>query len=126
MHFVVYECALALGVKKQRAVVRHKTAMWRHVRWVHRCFPFDGPCKEWMPETDRQRRGKLCELQILERKRRGRLRPNEKVWFFRGRREADSSDLADIWAVPLKPIREDRIHHGVIELHGTRTMTALR
>src|SRR2546430_1642476 len=126
MNFVVYEYALALGVKKQRAVVRHRTATGRHVRWVHRCFPFDGPRKEWVPETDHQRRGKLCELRILERKRRGRLRPDEKVWFFRSRGEADSSDFVEIRGVRLKPIRGVRFHFREIELHGAREMMCLR
>src|SRR5258706_5185825 len=124
MNFVIDENGLALPVKKQRTVVRHKMAVRRRVRWVHRRFPFDGSCEEWVAETDGQCRGNLCELQILKGERRGRFRPHQKVWHFRGRGKADSCDFVEIRRVCLEPIRGVRFHFREIELHSAREMTS--
>src|SRR2546427_220666 len=116
---------LALRVKKQCAVVRQKCALGKHIRWVHRWFPFDGPCEEWVAESDCQRRGYLCELRILKRERSGRFRPNKQVRFFHAGGEADSCDVLEVRCVRLKPICGIRFHFREIELHGTGEMMRL-
>src|SRR5258706_139367 len=101
-----------------------KIAARRRVRWVHRRFPFDGSCEEWVAATDGQCRGNLCGLQILKGERRGRFRPHQKVCHFRGRAKADSCDFVEIRRVCLEPIRGVRFHFREIELHSAREMTS--
>src|SRR5437899_7314493 len=115
MNFVIDENGLALPVKKQRTVVRHKMAVRRRVRWVHRRFPFDGSCEEWVAETDGQRRGYLCELRVLERKWSGSFRPNKQVRFFDGGSEADSRDPLEFRCVNTSPLGRIRIHFRITE-----------
>ncbi len=105
MDFVIYEYTLALRVKKQSAVVRQKCALGNHIRRVHRRFPFDSPCEEWVAKLDCQRRGYLCELRIFKREWSGRFRPNKQVQFLDGGSEADSCDLLEVRCVNTEPIR---------------------
>src|SRR5712664_1012553 len=79
-----------------------------------------------MPESDRQRRGNLCELRILKREWGGGFWPYKKVRLFRSRGEADSLDFLELRGMRLKPIRRERFHLRKIELHGAREMMGLR
>jgi len=106
-----------LGRQKAARCCKAQDCHVAPLRWVTGAFHSTAPARNGCP-NDRQRRGKLCELRILERKGAG-ASANEKSVFPRQGR-ADSSDFAEICGVRLKTNPRVRFHFRKLSCTGAR------